>query len=455
MRKLLALATVVISNAWTVGVLAGKTEEYPLAGWISGTVFDSIHRRPLVGAIVRLTPGDRRATTDSNGAYRFDGLASGTYTASVTHRVLLAVGDSLVRTGISVVSGEEAMVNLSTPTPQELFGHFCPQGVANGHAVLLGRVVRAEAGKPAQRAEVVFLHEIAGATPDSDRVEKASASVDSQGYFAFCSLPTVFYGRVYATFEGRSTAQLVAQDLGSGIDAVFFMVGSSSTRVRGRVADVHGNPVANALIEAQGSQREAQSASDGTFLLDSVSIGTQRLVVRKMGYAATEILADVGVDGERLEVTLPRIPNAMPTVEVSAPPLAKGLVDVGFDKRRAEGKGFFMTRAQFPQTRGIQLAEVFQNVPNLRVEMDFNADPRKHGLKISYGARRLASPCILIDGLPENMDVIYQSVTRKQLSAVEVYEPGMAPARFKNHCGTSIPTVVIWTRWRTDDWDGK
>src|SRR6478735_5319197 len=76
---------------------AARADAQPPAARIDGVVTDSVHARPLVGALVFATPigarggAIRSVFSDSAGHYVIDSLAAGTYAVDFTH----AFADSL------------------------------------------------------------------------------------------------------------------------------------------------------------------------------------------------------------------------------------------------------------------------------------------------------------------------------------------------------------------------
>src|SRR5689334_16368869 len=64
---------------------------------VTGVVFDSVAQTPLSGAVIQMgaEAGDKKvhtATTDSTGAYRIDGVPSGSYLITFFHPALDALG---------------------------------------------------------------------------------------------------------------------------------------------------------------------------------------------------------------------------------------------------------------------------------------------------------------------------------------------------------------------------
>ena len=127
------------------------------AGSLLGTIFESDGATPVEGAVVRLSPSGRGATTAADGTYRFDGLPLGSYTINVESP---ANGDRGRGAAMLTVAGDDvtADINLNglgavnvtvvdfdgTPVPgaqvdvisQTIFGGFS-QGVTDGSGVAL------------------------------------------------------------------------------------------------------------------------------------------------------------------------------------------------------------------------------------------------------------------------------------------------------------------------------
>lgn len=88
-----------------------------LAGTIAGQVSDNTGTRSLAGAQIEIVELGRRATTSSDGSYRFADVEAGTYTiraryvgAAVVEREVEVVGDRLVRANIGLGSESDEMI---------------------------------------------------------------------------------------------------------------------------------------------------------------------------------------------------------------------------------------------------------------------------------------------------------------------------------------------------------
>jgi hypothetical protein len=247
-------------------------------------------------------------------------------------------------------------------------------------------------------------------------------------------------------------------------------VGPESTTLKGTVTS-EGRAVEGASVNVEGHRRTAGTGKDGAFVLSGVPGGTQRVLVRKIGLRPTEKIVDVG--REPLEqFSLAAQTFQMADVNITESALSSFFREVGFDKRRARGKGYFMTRADFVNKPGSDLANIFRDVPGLSIRS--YSDINHPYLRITYGARLTNNPCFFVDGMSWVADgpspggsqgageppAVYQFLNRSLITAVEVYARGMAPLRFrdvsKRICDAdSAPTIVIWTRWRADDWSER
>ena len=88
-------------------------------GVVFGTVFDSVHRAPLVGAMVVIDGTSRFGLTTDKGAFRIDSIPAGKYVLRVTHDLLDSLGMVLLTDSIEATFGDrrsmEQMALLATP----------------------------------------------------------------------------------------------------------------------------------------------------------------------------------------------------------------------------------------------------------------------------------------------------------------------------------------------------
>ncbi len=225
------------------------------------------------------------ATSSADGSFTLTGLADAPYEVSAT-----ATGYVLGRP-VEVRPGPEAM---------ELVLDECGR--------IAGRVLAA-GGRAAERAIVDLVHLGDGA----ERTVR-SIGTGAGGTFALENVPPGRY-RIDAKADGSVAVQGTGFDLdpGESIEDAVVRLGRGG-RVRGRVVDDGGRPIADAMIDLFPSdtdrttpvtesafleataRRRSTSASDGTFVLDAVPEGS--FVVRVAADARATTWSDaVVVDG--------------------------------------------------------------------------------------------------------------------------------------------------------------
>src|SRR5262245_40298927 len=93
---------------------------------VSGTVRDSLSRRPIAGAIVQLAasardnPLSRSTTSDSLGRFNFDDVPVGRYMVGFLHPLLDSLGIEPVVSEVEVVGHRSVRVALATPAASRL-----------------------------------------------------------------------------------------------------------------------------------------------------------------------------------------------------------------------------------------------------------------------------------------------------------------------------------------------
>ena len=148
------------------------------------------------------------------------------------------------------------------------------------------------------------------------------------------SLLTVLLACAFALPLGAQTVQGLVKDMGSG------------------------EPVADAsvvLLDDRGAiQRGTLSEPDGSFVIQAPGAGKYVLRVGAAGYG-TKDSPEFEVEGNGIaEITVLLVSNTS-----TGPP--------GFDVRRSQGKGFFLTREDIENVSANQFTEVLRYVPGVTV----------------------------------------------------------------------------------------
>lgn len=314
---------------------------------VRGVVFDSLAMRPLAGARIQMVrtdalPASRQfaATSDSVGRFAFVGVPAGRYVIGFFHPMLDTLGIELLDRAIDV-NGKALAVTLGTPSAATLVTGFCgardsirADSVAPARpTLLLGHVRDVRTATGIDSASVTLSWDEVARGPDGLAIIERQTSVRTRnaGFFAVCGLPR----EVSATASrGTDASGAVSVHVPTnGFLHLTLEVGGSGRRgrVSGRVVDTAQRPVKTAHVVI--GDRAATTREDGSFLLDSVAVGSQSVETRAIGYAPRQDVLGVAEEGPtEFAVTLDRV-VALPAVVSSETAAATNLAQYLHEKR--------------------------------------------------------------------------------------------------------------------------
>ncbi|MFN2316153.1 MAG: carboxypeptidase regulatory-like domain-containing protein [Gemmatimonadales bacterium] len=207
----------------------------------------------------------------------------------------------------------------------------------------------------------------------------------------------------------------------------------------GQVLDARtGSPIPHARVEIATLNRAVEVDSLGQFRMDRLIADLIALRVQGVGYlplTRTLMLREGRV--ERIDLILTPDPTRLPTVEVEAPPLARGAMS-GFEERRKMGFGTFFGAEDIQGLERERLTEVLRRVPGLII------NPRG----VAFSSRRNCAINVVLDG----QVLVGSSISLLDLPALGSYEgievyPGQAslPSIFRV-MGSECGVIVLWSR---------
>ena len=168
------------------------------AGTVTGTVYDSVSKKPLAGATVQFAGAADSvvgrmysALSDSAGRYTITNMAPGNYVAGFFHPWLDSLGIQVGTRSVTVNDGNVA-VPLATPSSRTIAGTFCPEGTfGDSLGMLMGRVVATRTGTPLAGAEVraEWTETVISPNRIYQRDPEIATVADSSGWFGICLLP--------------------------------------------------------------------------------------------------------------------------------------------------------------------------------------------------------------------------------------------------------------------------
>jgi len=251
------------------------------SGGISGKVTDAVSGLPLQNIAVSASAAGGgtygwSAVTDANGNYRIiTNLATGTYNVTALlpeGHVMKTVGGIVVTAGVEVTG-----INLAL----------------DRSGIISGRVTATPSGAPLGDASVNAMSTDGGSY-------FGTTQTDANGYYRISSglgtgtyMVTAMYGM---NFGGPvMDVNVVAGSETPNIDIAIAV--SPSGLISGKVTDMGGQPITNALVTAQGPAGNGQAYTDenGDYVISSgLGTGTYTVTASALGYSSQQI-SDVSV----------------------------------------------------------------------------------------------------------------------------------------------------------------
>jgi len=232
-----------------------------------------------------------------------------------------------------------------------------------------------------------------------------------------------------------------------GVSTLGAQSGRTSTFVAG-VADAEtGQPLEGAEVILLGVHRLARANAMGEAILDQIPRGTQRVRVRKLGYAPSEV--DIAMVGDTTGAVfrLPRSVTQLGVVKVEAEWAPPQMKDV--DARRKQGIGRFLTDVDLDRDRDRDFPLVLTTrFPGLKTVLDVQSANRVLASTRDQLGMQGVAPCfvtVYLDGMEmprEDMELI----RTWDLAAVEFYTADQVPVRYRTKfyaCGV----VLLWSKW--------
>jgi hypothetical protein len=429
---------------------------------IRGTVFDSVHQVPLVGAVVLVDGASRIGQTDGDGYYAIDSIPVGDRKVSVSHPLLDTLGIALVTGSIRFGVDSVVMLDLAVPSAKRIISMFCstPADLARGPAALIGQVNDPDSDKPAVGSKVQLVYD--GPTPlgTKTRPTVRETLVDSTGTYRICGLPEKLDGKLQVFRNDVSSGQVdVKVDSGqlalrslsvisAHASSIAIDSAGKSTRVfvgtarlTGKVVNRSGQPVDHARVSVAGTGAAALTTPRGDFVLDSLPAGTQTVEVRKLGYGPTDKPVEL-TSARPAAVSVTMNDFTLPAVHIDAA-REQALADIGYTERKKIGFGYFLDGPQL-RNDAEKVSEVVRLAPMLKLV------PGPNGNDVIESARDPNKGCVnfIVDGSR------WKELTRgdindylqpSELRAVEVYNPSSVPPRFQTSGEAGCVTVVLWT----------
>jgi hypothetical protein len=213
--------------------------------------------------------------------------------------------------------------------------------------------------------------------------------------------------------------------------------------ISGRVVDSLAQaPIVGAQVAILGTNRLASSDSGGRFTHAGLKAGPYVFQIRAPGYQVRTWVLRVG-QGEVVsqDFELPPVAYLLPPLTREGTPgmMAGRLRD--FERRRAAGRGVFITEEEIRRTEAATLSDLLRTSAGVRVTCNSVGCTAQ----MTRAANAQCRPDFFVDGLSANFST-NANLPTVGIVAVEVYRSGSeAPVEFLR-AYTACGAIVIWTR---------
>ena len=449
-------------------------------GSITGTVYDSLTTRALLAnATIVLVEKSRYATTDAKGRFTIDSVPDGSYTISFIHPYLDSLGLQPPAAHVVVAAGHAPAVSLASQSPIALYSSLCPGPRDDDTGVIFGRVRDVDDESPLASATISteWTEYLVTGGRSTTHLVRAAARSNPNGLYVLCGMPTetnlelrsdiagFFAGPTSQMLDPRLISRVdfaisrrdsAARDISSSDTSKVAAAKPGTATLRGVVRSGDGRPLRNAIVSVLGTRRSALADSVGMFRVNGIPAGTRTIEVKSLGLTASTFAIDFPTGSTRdTTLSINRAAQNLKAVAVKGTGNPTSLMALnGFEGRRAQGLGTFVTRAQLDRLPSSSLAGVFSGIKEIHLEYG-NRTERGRTMPpttIAYlrgTGSTYCRPNVYLDDMQiktsfSDLSALAQPETIK---GIEVYATaGVIPAQYDLSSSTGCGSIVIWTR---------
>ncbi len=230
---------------------------------------------------------------------------------------------------------------------------------------------------------------------------------------------------------------------------------NATGRIAGRVVSPAGNPIEGVDVSISGTGLTATTDADGMFRLLAIPPGRHYVRVRRIGYNAQLLVAEVRAgEAKQVEIALDRGAYELPELKVAA--TAAKPIEYGwttryddFFRRQRVGLGAFLSRDDIDKRKPFRTPNLLVGFAGIRLRF-YDLSPTGTAVEFS----RCPNVGVWVDGYRQRYGVAgrasrdlgeyLNNLIPSQIEMMEVYRgPSEMPAEFIDD---ACAAIVIWTR---------
>ena len=212
------------------------------------------------------------------------------------------------------------------------------------------------------------------------------------------------------------------------------------------MVDSRSAPLPGIQLFLRPAGKWALTDSLGQFKLDSLEAKAYELVVRAIGFHAQVLPARLdSVPRLAFRIVMRQLPQDLMAVTVEAPPDSTRMRGF-YMRKRAQGSGRFVTRADIDGLQARRLSEILRRVPGVYIRA--GARGKLQAMSDRPAFQGSCALRVFVEGVPFQHDAfgIDDWFVPEDIEGIEVYAGGASiPPQFGDvvdHCGA----MVLWLR---------
>jgi hypothetical protein len=328
---------------------------------IRGTVIDSVSGKPVASARVAVYNTAFQTVADSLGRFAFSDVPAGDRALTIHTASLDSLSASYT---VPVTVSGATTIAVRVPSALQIAGTACGDGYGSG-GIVLGRLKLDDSTGSLAGTVSAEWKTAAGA----DAPKWVSATADARGRFALCGVPLDTALSLRALTDGASgqaTGFRVSSAARFGrTELVLRRERTTTATFAGVVTDSTNKPIINAEVMLPDLGKGTGTNEQGVFVLRDLPAGSQRVVVRHVGYGAIETQL-MFASGQTLQRHIMMVRSTtLDSVVVTEKSTDHALDD--FEVNRRLGLGHFLTRAELAPQEGRSTGAVLTSIPGIKV----------------------------------------------------------------------------------------